>query len=73
MNLSSALVLDVMKWDHMPFVIHKCLPLKIINNIPSAADSVSDWKPPAGKMQYLVCTAECCTLSMSILLLGLKC
>lgn len=54
-------------------VIHKCFTLKIIDNSPSAADSVSDWKPPAGKMQYLACTTEHRTLPVSILLLGLKC
>ncbi len=43
-------MLNVIKWEHMPFVTHKCPPLKIINNIPSVADSVSDWEPPADKM-----------------------
>lgn len=57
----------------MSFVSHKCPPLKIINNSPSVADSVSDRKPPAGKVQYLVCTTEHCTLPESIFLLGLKC
>lgn len=70
---SRSLISDLMKWEHMSFVIHKWLPLKIINSIPSAADSVSDWKPPAGKVQYGVCATNYCALSVPILLLGLQC
>lgn len=63
----------MMKREQMLFVIHKCPPLKIINDIPSVADFVSNWEPPAGKMQYFIRTAEHCTIPVPSLLLGLKC
>lgn len=61
-----------MNGEHVPSVTHKRLFQKIINGSPSVADSVSDWKPPPGKLQYLSCTTEHCTVPVSILLLGLK-